>query len=64
MASTVWMFAKEFGWTAEYILWGISEAEINQLEHSILIKKGFKVMRLQNREAEKLVDDFFDDLIK
>lgn len=56
------MFAKEFGWTAEYILWEISEAEINQLEHSILINKGFKVMRLQNREAEKLVDDFFDDL--
>jgi len=58
------MFAKEFGWTADYILWGISEAEINQLEHSILINKGFKVMRLQNRQAEKIMTDFFDDLGK
>jgi len=58
------MFAKEFGWTADYILWGISEAEINQLEHSILINKGFKVMRLQNRQAEKMMFNFFDDLGK
>lgn len=58
------MFAKEFGWTADYVLWGISEAELNQLEHSILINKGFNVMRMQNKEAEKMMDDFFDGLNK
>lgn len=58
------MFAKEFGWTADYILWGISEAELNQLEHGILINKGFNVVKLQNKQAERLIEDFFDEIKK
>ena len=56
MAATVWLFAKEFGWNKDYILWEIGEAELFQLEHAILINKGIDVKR-RTQNADKIIDN-------
>jgi hypothetical protein len=61
MAETVWLFAKEFGWTAEYVLWEMSEAELNQLEHAILVNRGFNCRKADTKQAEKLVEQLLDE---
>jgi hypothetical protein len=55
------LFAKEFGWTSRYILWEISEAELNQLEHAILVNRGFNCKKADSRKAEKLVEQLLDE---
>lgn len=55
MAATIWLFAKEFGWNKNYILWEMGEAELFQLEHAILINKGIEVRR-RTKNADKIID--------
>jgi hypothetical protein len=55
VAATVWLFAKEFGWNKDYILWEIGEAELFQLEHAILINKGIDVKR-RTQNADKIIE--------
>jgi hypothetical protein len=55
VAATVWLFAKEFGWNKDYILWEIGEAELFQLEHAILINKGI-VVRRRTKNADSILE--------
>jgi hypothetical protein len=55
VAATIWLFAKEFGWSKDYILWDMGEAELFQLEHAILINKGIEVRR-RTKNADQILD--------
>jgi hypothetical protein len=55
VAATIWLFAKEFGWGKDYILWEVGEAELFQLEHAILINKGIEVRR-RTKNADAILE--------
>ena len=59
IASTVWLFAKEFGWERDYIIWELSECQIGQIEHAIMINKGFEVRR-QSVGVDSIIDSILD----
>lgn len=59
VASTVWLFAKEFGWTAEQTLWELSEVQLVQLEHAILVHRGIDVRR-NNSNINNVIDSILD----
>jgi hypothetical protein len=56
VAATIWLFAKEFGWGKDYVLWEMGESELFQLEHAILINKGIDVRR-PTKNADKIIDN-------